>query len=302
LTVLPSSDNPATLVHRYSFQDAPGSPTFADSVGGPDWAGTPEGTATLTGSGLVLDGSDGCYGLLPPYITSDYTQMTVEFWADIGDQTAVWTRVFSFGNQTGGGQKQSGVDYSPNAAGGYQNLDLLNNSSVDAYVNNNVALTNVTGAHVTVVVDSLHGAMCYYYGTNVLTTLASAIPSLADIDDVYDLIGASLVAVDPYLVGTIHEFRVYQGVLSPQAVALNDAMGPANYIELSAPTLSASISGGNIILTWPKSVFNFSVQSKPAVTSGSWSTLTNIPVSVGTNWQVSLPSTGAAKFFQLLNH
>ncbi len=304
LTVVQASDSPATLVHRYSFQDLAGSSSFADSVGGPVWAGTPEGTATLTGSSLVLDGSSGCFGLLPSNITSNYTQMTVECWVDIGTQSANWTRVFSFGNQTGGGGKQSGVDYSPNATGNYQNLDFLNNNNVDAYANNNVALVNTTGSHITVVVDSVNGAMYYYNGTNVVSTLNTAAPSLTNINDVYNLIGASLVAVDPYLVGTFHEFRVYQGVLSAQAIALNDAIGPANYIQLSAsPTISATLSGGNIVLSWPASDYNFAVQSKPALLSNnSWTTLANAPALVGTNWQVNLPSTGTAQFYKLIHN
>ena len=190
---------------------------------------------------------------------------------------------FPFGNQTGGGSKQSGVDYSPNAAGNFQNLDLENNSSVDSYANNNVAITNTTGTHITVVVDSINGALCYYNGTNVVSTLNTAVTSLANITDVYNLIGASLVAVDPYLTATFHEFRIYQGVLSAQAVALNDAVGPANYIQLAAsPAISASLSGGNIVFSWPASDYNFAVQSTPGVGNGhSWTTLTNAPALVG---------------------
>jgi hypothetical protein len=302
LTVVSASDSPATLVHRYSFQDLAGSGSFADSVGGPVWAGTPEGTANLTGSSLVLDGSSGCFGLLPSNITSNYTQMTVECWVDIGMQSANWARIFSFGNQTGGGGKQSGVDYSPNAAGGYQNVDFEDNNSVDAYANNNTALTNTTGTHITVVVDSVNRALYYYNGTNVVSTLNTAVPSLANISDVYNLIGASLVAVDPYLAGTFHEFRIYQGVLPAQAVALNDVVGPAYYFQLAAsPTISAINSGGNIVLSWPASDYNFAVQSTPGVGPGnSWTTLTNAPALVGTNWQVSLPDTGTAKFYQLI--
>ena len=303
LTVVPASDTPATLVHRYSFQDLAGSSSFVDSVGGPSWNGSLAGAAALTGSSLVLNGSSGCYAYLPSDITSDYNQMTVECWVDIGTQTANWTRVFSFGNQTGGGLKQSGVDYSPNATGGYQNLDLLNNSSVDGYANNNAALVNTTGSHITVVADSINGALCYYNGTNVVSTLNTAVPSLADIDDVYNLIGASLVAIDPYLVGTIHEFRIYQGVLSPQAVALNDAVGPANYFALSAnPALTASMSGGNIVLSWPASDYNFLVQSRSGLGSGTpWATLNDTPTLVGgTTWQVSILPSGSPQFFQLI--
>jgi len=309
LTVLPASDSPATLVHRYSFQDPAGSSTFADSVGGPAWDGTLEGSAALTGSSLQLNGSYGCYASLPSYITSNYTQMTVEFWADIGAGNPVWTRVFSFGDQTGGGLKNSGVDYCPYAPGltdtgpQYQNLDLLNLGGVDAYANTTPDLRDTTGNHITVIVDSVNGSLCWYNGVSVVSTLQSAVPSLADINDVDNWIGASLVENDQYLTGTIYEFRVYQGVLSPQAVALNDVMGPANYIQLSAnPTLSASRSGENIVLSWPGSDFGFTVQSASGLSSlTGWTTLTNAPALVGTNWQVSLPSTNTARFFQLVH-
>jgi hypothetical protein len=317
LTVVPVTDNPATLIHRYSFQDQAGSSTFADSIGGPTWEGTLVGNAMLTGSALSLDGTSGTYATLPSGITSNYTQMTVEFWADIGIQTADWTRVFSFGNQSGV-SKQSGFDFAPNASGGYQNLDFLNNNNDDAYANNNVSLTNTVNDHITVVVDSVNDALYYYNGTNVVSTFhdnnlalnqtlvatSAGVPlmSMADITDNNNVIGASLNAVDPYLVGTIHEFRVYQGVLSPQAVALNDAMGPANYIQLSAaPNISTAVNNGNIILTWPGSDFNFAVQARSGLSSGTpWVTLTNTPVLAGTNWQVSIPTNGTAQYYQLI--
>src|ERR1035441_6157557 len=232
LTVLPTSDFPATLVHRYSFQDTAGSSTFADSVGGSAWDGTLQGSAALTGTNLHLDGSSGCFASLPPNITSNYTQMTVEFWADIGAGNAVWTRVFSFGDPTGG-TKNSGIDYCPYAGGGYQNLDL-SSGGVDAYANNNISIAGSNNIHITVIADSVNGVLCYYNGASVVSTLNSATPSLTNINDVANWIGASPYPADPYLAGTIHEFRVYQGVLPPQAVALNDAVGPSNYIQLSA--------------------------------------------------------------------
>ncbi|EEF61350.1 immunoglobulin domain-containing protein [Pedosphaera parvula] len=303
LTVLPASDSPATLVHRYSFHDPAGSSTFVDSVGGLDWNGALQGSAALTGSSLHLDGSFGCFASLPPYITSNYTQMTVEFWTDIAPGNPVWTRVFSFGDQTGGGTKNSGVDYCPYAGGNYQNLDLSDLTGASTYANNNAGLNGTTNNHITVIVDSVKGALCYYNGVSVVSTLNGAVPSLANSNDVDNWIGASLVSSDPYLAGTIYEFRVYQGVLPVQAIALNDAVGPANYIQLSAnPTLKAASSGGNVALFWPASNFGFAVQSTSTLSGApSWTTLTNAPALVGTNWQVSLTSTGAARFFRLVH-
>lgn len=302
LTVLPASDFPATLVHRYSFHDTAGSSTVADSVGGPDWNGALQGSAVLTGTNLLLNGSAGCYVSLPANIMSNYTQMTVEFWADIGAGNPDWTRVFSFGSSDGV-NKTSGVDYCPGAAGNYQNLDLSSGGLGD-YANSTPGIRGTNGIHVTVIVDPVNAALCYYNGTSNVSTIHSvAVPTLAALVDDINVIGKSLVTNDPYLAGTIYEFRVYQGVLPFTALALNDAVGPANYFELSAnPTIKATHSGANIVLSWPASDFNFAVQSRTNLFSGTgWTTLTNVPALVGINWQVSLPSTSAAKFFKLVH-
>ena len=304
LTVLPTSDFPATLVHRYSFHDTAGSSAVADSVGGPDWNGALQGSAVLTGTNLLLNGSAGCYVSLPANIMSNYTQMTVEFWADIGAANPIWTRVFAFGSSSGG-TKTSGIDYcsyAPGGTNGYQNLDL-NSGGVGDFANNDVCLNGTNRVHVTVIVDPVNAALCYYNGTSNVSSLNSvAVPSLAGISDDIDVIGQSLVTNDPYFRGTIYEFRVYQGVLPYQAIVLNDAVGPANYFQLSAnPTISASHSGANIVLSWPASDFNFAVQSRTNLVSGTgWTTLTNVPALVGINWQVSLPSTSATRFFKLV--
>lgn len=300
LTVQPASDFPATLVHRYSFQDPAGSGAFADSVGGPDWQGTLQGSALLTGAGLQLDGSPGCCAALPPYLFSGWTQMTVEFWADIGGGNPPWTRVFAFGSSDGA-TKTSGLDYCPYAPGNYQNLDL-SNPGVDDYANNAAGLLGANRVHVTVVVDPVNFTMAYYNGTSLVSQLNSApIPSLAGVSDDQNLIGASLVPSDPCLTGTLYEFRVYEGVLPLQAIALNDAMGPAHYVELSAnPTLRASKSGNNLVLSWPGADYNFTVQARTNLSLGSWTPLTNVPALVGTNWQVTLPNSGTAKFFRLV--
>ena len=128
---------------------------------------------------------------------------------------------------------------------------------------------------MTLIADPVNGVLCFYNGASLVSNLnfgtANAVPSLAGINDVNNWIGRSLhLVADPYFAGTIHEFRIYEGVLPVQAIALNDAVGPDQYIELSAnPTLSASLSGGNIVLSWPASNFGFSVQSRPDLSTGA---------------------------------
>ena len=183
----------------------------------------------------------------------------------------------------------------------------MRGGSGNVYANCQPSLLGKTGNHVTLIVDPVNSVSCFYNGASLVSGLnfdtAIVVPSLAGINDVYNWIGRSLHSIDPYLAGTIHEFRIYEGVLPVQAIALNDAVGPDHYIELSAnPKLSASHNGGNVVLSWPASNYGFSVQSRPSLSVGSsWTTLTNSPALVGTNWQVSLPATNTARFYQLVH-
>jgi hypothetical protein len=223
-----------TLTHRYSFKDTAGSSTFDDSVGGADGslnnttASNPN-SASLDGTELALDGTGG-YANLPGGIISSYTQLTVEFWADFSASNPLWTRVFSFGDQNGGGNKNSGVDFCPYAGGNYQNLDMLSTNGADAYANSNPGLDGLTSSHVTVVADPLSNSLYYYNGVTVVSVEHNTVPSLLAINDTYNLIGRSLYDADPTLNGNIHEFRIYTGVLSASSVALNDAAGPGQYL------------------------------------------------------------------------
>src|SRR5262249_27103847 len=121
-----------TLTHRYSFNDTAGSPTARDSVGGTTWNGTLQGTASLDGSMLQLDG--GGFVTLPSGLITNYTQVSVEFWASYAPNNANWTRTFAFGDQNGSAQ-MDGLDYTHLAPGNYQNLHFSAPGG-DVYANN----------------------------------------------------------------------------------------------------------------------------------------------------------------------
>src|SRR6516162_2080699 len=71
--LLATSIHAQTLIHRYSFNDVNGIPS--DSVGGATWNGTLQGTASLDGSMLQLDG--GGFVTLPAGLITNYTQVSV---------------------------------------------------------------------------------------------------------------------------------------------------------------------------------------------------------------------------------
>jgi hypothetical protein len=227
-----------TLTHRYSFNDATNSTTFADSVGGSAWDGSLVAAAALNGNSLVLPGDGASFGVLPDDIIAGQTQLTVEFWADFGTNT-IWTRVFALGSQTADGTKGSGVDYCHFAGGNYQNLDLLDTNGVDAYANNPQGLDTLSNQHVTVVVDCVNSNMYYYNGTTVTSVKNwTRLPSLAETLDTFNTIGRSFYDNDPTLNGSIHEFRIYNGALPASLVALNDAAGPDNYTTNPGPIVA----------------------------------------------------------------
>lgn len=304
VTVLANSDSPATLTHRYSFHDPPNpNTTIADSVGGSAWNGTVQGTGwTLTGARLVLNGTAGTYASLPAGIIGNYTALTVEFWALLNTANPTWTRVWAFGDRSGN-NKHTGVDFSPFATNTAEVLDFKDASGASAYAHNSSNILSATVyAHVTVVVDPVNNSMCYYDGPLLVSKLRGRVPVLTNIIDSLNWIGASLYTTNSYLSAVFSEFRIYRGALPASAVALNDAVGAANYIQVSAnPTISASLSGGNTVLSWPLTDAGFLVQSSTNLVTGiGWTTLANQPVVVGgTTWQVTLP-TSTPRFLRLV--
>jgi hypothetical protein len=70
--------------------------------------------------------------------------------------------------------------------------------------------------------------------------------------------------------------------------------------SLGAPALSASFSGGNVIVSWPSSASSlFELQGAPTV-QGPWVTITEGVSVSGSNVQYTTPPTGAAQFYRLV--
>lgn len=222
------------LAHRYSFNDTAGSTTFIDSVAAANGTlnnatAVNPNSAYLDGSELDLDGTGG-FAVLPSGLISTNESVTIEFWASYSDTNAVWTRTFAFGDQNGSGGENTGLDYTHYAGGNYQNLNIQT-AAGGGYANNPAGLNGVTNVHVTVVVDPTKNTMYYYNGVTVISSLNGSVPPLSGINDVYGLLGRSLYNIDPALSGSINEFRIYSGDITPQQVALDDASGPDSILS-----------------------------------------------------------------------
>jgi hypothetical protein len=236
---------PATLTHRFSFNDSTGSATVSDSVGGTNWSGTVNGSATLDGSHLVLDGNNG-YVQLPPGIIGGYSAVSIEAWASFG-ANAKWARLWDFGDQKADGSGNSSLYFTPHNGGDGLQMTMFNPG-----FGTDVALsTNLDNLPEMQIVGVYTGSYMELYFNGALVGRNSA-PALqvTDVLDVNSFIGKSMFNADPYFTGTVNEFRIYQGALTASAVASDFAAGP-NVVTTPTPSLSIHLGQGAVTISWP---------------------------------------------------
>ena len=276
--------------------------------------GTLNGLASITGGQLVLpnaSSSERDYVQLPEGILtnavngigSNYMDpaVTVEAWATFAPNQYTWANLWDFGNTDSGGLGEydihtcihsgnvstiAGISDSDNANVDYQFIDCGNGSELDG----------MTNMHIVTVINPPDGYVAIY--TNgVLMGIDKAVSiSMAGVQNVINKIGTDTWP-DSGMQGSVQEFRIYNGALSPQQVAENQAFGPA---KMAGPALSVSISGGNLVVSWPLSAAGFTLQSRSSLTSGTWAAVTASPQTVNNTFQVTVPLSGTSQFFRLM--
>ena len=104
---------------------------------------------------------------------------------------------------------------------------------------------------------------------------------------------------DPWLNGAIDEFRIYAGQLLPADIAAAQIVGPDVLLTTNV-SLGVSQGSGVLTLRWPVASSGFALESSPTLGANSnWTTVTNVPLVMGTNCHVSLPTSGSTLFFRL---
>lgn len=197
----------ATLAHRYSFDTDGG-----DSVGGAN--GILEGNAYVTNGVLVLDGTNSSVQL-PDDLFTNYDSVSFEVWYADGAVSSPSNQLYNFSGALGGmnyllfGQGNLLVGSSLNvvslpgpAVGGTEHLIWTQDSASQT---------------ARIYINGLLAAQ-----TPGFTNTPAGIGSTTN-----NLIGAGTTnIVASNFKGSILEFRVYQGALSPLDAAVLDAFGP----------------------------------------------------------------------------
>ncbi len=283
------------LAHRYSFGETGGAST-ADSVGGPAWAGTLPNGGALSGL-LTLTSNSLQYAKLPAGIVGTLNNFTVMAWVNLAS-TGNWARLFDFGNSTSVYMylaPQNGstltLRYAITTGGnaGEQPINSSSTLSLGAWHQVAVSLNGNTG------ILYLDGVPV---GTNSAMTLT---PSGLGITT-NNYVGKSQWS-DPYLNGSLDEFRIYSVGLSPAEVAATYALGSGQLLSTNNPALAVTTLPAGVTLSWPLASPGFTVQSRTNLILGDWGNVTSpAPQIIGNLWQVTLPSSGdtPSTYYRLL--
>jgi hypothetical protein len=211
-SVQATATTPGPLVHQYSFSETSGT-SVADSVGGPAWNGTLPNGGTFSNGQLTLASASSQYASLPAGIVGTLSNFTIVAWVRL-NSTADWTRIFDFGNNTtanmfltprcGG---SGTVRFAITTGGGGAEQQINSSSTMSTGVRHRVAVT-LSGST----------GVLYLDGTPVGTNSSMTLNPSSLGSTVNNYIGKSQYP-DPYLNGSLDEFRIYNRALTAVEVA-----------------------------------------------------------------------------------
>lgn len=210
-----------SMTYRFSFNDPSGSLVVTDSVAGAVGVISNSPSTGPDGFGnLVFDGAGG-YVTLPPNILTNYGGLTVEFWATLG-AASTWERFWDFGSGTtvnmfmtpvaGGAILRTAFTVS--GGGGETRVDYGYSADVG---NPHQFVFTLAGATRT--------AMLYIDGVQVSSVSTFSLTPEDEGPTSNNYLAKSQYA-DPYLTGSMADFRIYNGPLDPLSIAIDAATGP----------------------------------------------------------------------------
>jgi hypothetical protein len=343
------SDNPPSLIHRYSFTNSSGT-TAADSVGGANYTAQLVGGATLGGGKVTLDGATG-YVQLPSGILGGLDEVTIETWASFGSPINVYACLFCFGysDQTGDGNNGLGADYinvqmdnagaatthlsfgqgipgfdgewdadTGNALDGQSNVQVV--AVFHPYAGYESVYTNGVLAATQTMFNTMSDPVAFAGPTfNGGSVLAYTLGPQAIYDGATNATESSFIGWDDYqgatfgppaaggtgdptLNGSVAEFRIYSSPLTAAQIHADYVLGPNQLLGTNTSvSLTATLSGGNLVITWPTSSAFVNLVSSSSLGAGaSWTALSSGTMAVvGANYQETIPITGSGQFFKL---
>ena len=123
--------------------------------------------------------------------------------------------------------------------------------------------------------------------------------------DYVNYIGHSLYDADPPLAGSVDEFRIYNAALQPSQIKADFLLGPNQLVGANTHvSLAVSVSGGNLVVTWPTNSAYVNLVSSPgvrrgrAMDPGGWNGTSSRPSSAPIS-EETVPMSLSTQFFGL---
>jgi len=273
---------PQTLLHRYSFvSDA------TDSVGGANGTNVPPngGAAATITNGLSLPGNqNGGFGYsgyvaLPSGILTNTTSLTIDCWVT-QTQGNGWAELWDFGNN--GSQNFGLIPYPQNNGTHMEVAFTPNGSELD--LQSAVAFPNGSEQYVCLTYNNYTLAGNLY--TNGSLVASRSFPNTTYCPGTIGGPGGTTenslgndVYGDWQFSGTIYEFRIWNGALTPVYAAVSAAAGPSVVVTNLTP-LSLNVTVTNTSMV--------GAQTQPATVVGNFVDASGVTVTDGaTNWTSS---------------
>lgn len=284
------------LIHRYSFNESDGRIVY-DSIGSAN--GVLKGNARFDGQGhVMLDGTAGTYVSLPGGLLAGISNVTFEAWvtnAGLPDNVAL----FSFDDGTGDGVGGGYLRYVLHDQNDGRNFLELAGGEGSPLLAADPGLGGQS-VHVVCVYNAIAGTATIY--TNgVIEAGASTTAPLSSVSTNAAALGRSpwWNVGDPWLSGSLDEFRIYNGALQPGDILAAQAVGP-NVLLTTNVNLRLSIGSGQLACGWPVAGAGFALQCSTKLgPDANWTPFTNF-MSVGTNNEAIMTPSNSMMFFRLM--
>jgi uncharacterized protein YjdB len=257
----------AILTHRYSFRA-----NANDAVGHAN--GKLFGNAAIGATSLVLDGSlnPSSYLQLPADLISGYDLATFEvFYAASAGSSGSQQRLWDFGDHVIANGGITGAGYLYEAAGrgavGMPNATPGAGETAAIAPSSNRSSFTTNTVHVVVTVDSINHILSIYTNGNFSISATNAVVDLGLVVDKFSFLGRSQWG-DPHYAGTIDEFRLYYGMLTPAQISASYAFGadPEKLTVVQGP------GAGQVTILWPASLVTegATLQANSSLSAPNW--------------------------------
>jgi hypothetical protein len=303
-----TGSQPAALVHRYSFNEASNATTVVDSVAGADGTlmiNTDQFPAAnpvvLTNGHAGLDGTGG-YIELPPTMISVLSNVTFETWVSWGGGND-WQHLFEFGATDGGGAGSFDIFSTP-VYGGSGGKFRFGISDADPGYNNEYDISDPNlfprnaETHVVCIYAPTDGGSRVFINGALVASGNTPFP-LSVVQDVNDYLGRSDYP-DPAYNGSFNEFRIYDGAMTGAEIAASLAVGPNGTSGGGGPTLTATLSNGKVVLSWPATATGYTLETTSTLGTGAaWAASGAAITQANGNFNATIDGTAPAAFFRL---